>query len=152
MKVLMFLLSWCLLASAHASSYVIGDTVAPLSLQDQHEHSLSLTTQTRVVLFSRDMKGGDIIKEALEIMAEKRPDNLVYVADISGMPSLIAKYVAIPKMRELAFSIALDTEGEQTRLWPATKEAASVIILDSLKVIEVSYFVSSDALVEALMH
>ena len=35
---------------------------------------------------------------------------LVYVADISGMPALVTRMFALPKMRELPFPIALVRE------------------------------------------
>ena len=34
-------------------------------------------------------------------------NSAVYVADISGMPSLISKFIALPKMKKYPFSVLL---------------------------------------------
>ncbi|QYJ86613.1 hypothetical protein K0I73_02335 [Shewanella mesophila] len=151
MKAIILALSLFTCISVQASSLVVGDSVNAISLQDQHDKVLSVTDKTRVVLFSRGMKGGDIIKGALESLPEEqRSKELVYVADISGMPSLIAKFVAVPQMQDLPFNIALDREGEPTKLWPGDKETATVIHLQQLKIINVTRVETSDALLEAI--
>ena len=136
---------------ALAASYAAGDAINPISLQDQNEQAVSVTDETKVVLFSRSMKGGDIIKETLTPLAgDKCPPHLVYVADISGMPSLIAKFVAVPQMQELPFAIGLDREGEISRLLPDTKDMATMILLDHRNIQDIAYFDSSEALSQAL--
>ncbi|AAN57111.1 hypothetical protein HRJ35_21810 [Shewanella oneidensis MR-1] len=136
---------------ALAASYVAGDAINPISLQDQNDRAVSVTDQTKVVLFSRSMKGGDIIKETLTSLAgDKFPAQLVYVADISGMPSLIAKFVAVPQMQELPFAIGLDREGEVSRLLPDSKDMATMILLNNMNIQEIAYFDSSEALGQAL--
>lgn len=136
---------------ALAASYVAGDALSPISLQDQNDKMVSVTDQTKVLLFSRSMKGGDIIKETLTPLAgDTFPQHLVYVADISGMPSLIAKFVAVPQMQELPFAIGLDREGEISRLLPDSKDMATMILLDNLKIQDIAYFDSSEALGQAL--
>ncbi|WP_299790037.1 hypothetical protein [uncultured Shewanella sp.] len=153
MRTLLFVICTLLTSFAQASSYVEGDLISQIQLQDQFENEITVSEGTRTLLFSRNMKGGDIIKEALETLtAEQKQanDSLVYVADISGMPSLIAKFVAIPQMKDLPFSMGLDREGETTRLLPSAKDQATLITLDHLKVVNVSTFDSSAALIKAL--
>ncbi|MGR6500783.1 hypothetical protein [Shewanella sp. Koi 1] len=136
---------------ALAASYVAGDAINPITLQDQNEQVVSVTNETKVLLFSRSMKGGDIIKETLTPLAgDKFPLHLVYVADISGMPSLIAKFVAVPQMQELPFAIGLDREGEISRLLPDTKDMATMILLNNFSIQDIAYFDSSEALGQAL--
>lgn len=136
---------------AFAASYVAGDAINSISLLDQHDKVINITDETRVVLFSRSMKGGDIIKETLQPLSESQfPAHLVYVADISGMPSLIAKFVAIPQMQELPFAIGLDREGEVSHLLPDTKDMATMILLDKRNILDIAYFDSSEALGQAL--
>jgi hypothetical protein len=151
MKAIILVLSLFLCLNAQASGLVVGDSINAITLQDQHDKTLGVTVKTQIVLFSRGMKGGDIIKEALmSFPADKRVKELVYVADISGMPSLIAKFVAIPQMQDLPFNIALDREGESTQSWPGDKNTATVIHLQQLKVISVVQVDTSEALLEAI--
>lgn len=153
MRTLIFISCMFLASFAQASSYQAGDQVTPIQLEDQFENAVEVNANTLVLLFSRDMKGGDIIKEALELQvsgADKIPATQVYIADISGMPSLIAKFVAIPQMKDLPFPMGLDKEGEMTKLLPSKEDMASLILLDNLKVIEVHNFDSSAELIKAL--
>lgn len=152
MKTLLLCLS-CLFTPilAFAANYVAGDTINPISLRDQHDKTINVTDETRVVLFSRSMKGGEIIKETLSPLSGSQfSQNIVYVADISGMPSLIAKFVAIPKMQELPFAIGLDREGEVSSLLPETKDMATMILLDKRNILDIAYFDSSEALNQSL--
>ncbi|MGI2066973.1 hypothetical protein [Shewanella sp. MF08487] len=153
MKTLLLCLS-CLLTPvwALAASYVAGDMVNSITLLDQHDKAVTVTDKTQVLLFSRSMKGGDIIKETLTPLSETQmPTGLVYVADISGMPSLIAKFVAVPQMKDLPFSIGLDREGEISRLLPDTKDMATMILLNQRNIVDIAYFDSSEALSQALV-
>jgi hypothetical protein len=143
----------CLFTSTStlASSYAAGDTIKAISLLDQHDKAISVTDETQVVLFSRSMKGGDIIKETLvPLSTDQLPAGLVYVADISGMPSLIAKFVAVPQMQDLPFAIGLDRDGDVSRLLPDTKDMATLILLDHNSIQDIAYFDSSEALGQAL--
>lgn len=152
MKTLLLCLS-CLLTPiwAHAASYVTGDAVKAISLLDQHDKAINVTDETQVLLFSRSMKGGDIIKETLQPLSGTQfPNHLVYVADISGMPSLIAKFVAVPQMKELPFSIGLDREGEVSKMLPDTKDMATMILLKQRNILDIAYFDSNEALNQAL--
>ena len=150
-----FILTICILFAGlvQASFYTEGELVAPITLQDQFENEVTVNSATEILLFSRNMKGGDIIKEALEkLQADNQQslDSLVYVADISGMPSLIAKFVAIPQMKDLPFSMGLDREGDVTKVLPGEKDKATLIRLDKLKIVDVIIFDSSEALLKAL--
>lgn len=152
MRALLLCLS-CLLTPiwAFAASYVAGDAIKPITLLDQHDKAINVTDETQVLLFSRSMKGGDIIKESLQSLTGKQSlEQVVYVADISGMPSLIAKFVAIPQMQDLPFAIGLDREGEVSRALPDTKDMATMILLDKRNIVEIAYFESTDALSQAL--
>lgn len=127
-------------AVADRPAIKVGDTLVPISLLDQFEKPLNVTAETKVLLFSRDMDGGEIIQAAFaDTPDDQRPANLVYVADISGMPSLIAKYVAVPKMQDYPFTLALDREGEITAVFPVVKGQATIIKLNDLKIQSIEF-------------
>ena len=53
--------------------YVVGDLIDAIALEDQHGDPGAVDASTRVVLFSRDMDGGDLLQEALaEASADTR--------------------------------------------------------------------------------
>lgn len=148
---------FCLLVSQwtlaeNSNSYSAGDTINAISLLDQHDKNLQITDATQVVLFSRSMEGGDIIKNTLQPLSDTPlPVKLVYVADISAMPSLIARFVAVPQMQDYPFSVGLDREGEISQSLPAVKDMATMIVLDHLHIIDIAYFDSSEVLSRALL-
>ncbi|KIO36872.1 hypothetical protein [Shewanella sp. cp20] len=150
MKALILAVGVLFSAASLASGLTTGDRIEAITLVDQHQAVWELNTNTQVLLFSRGMKGGQIIQEALESLDAPMPDNWRYVADISGMPSLIAKFAAIPKMQDLDFAIGLDQEGEATHLLPGDKETATVIILEGLEISKVIRVDSAKALLEAV--
>ena len=127
-------------AVAETPTIKVGDVLAPISLQDQFEKPLNVTPETKVLLFSRDMDGGEIIQAALaDTPDDQRPANLVYVADISGMPSLIARFIAVPKMQDYPFTLGLDREGEITAAFPAEKGQATIIKLNELSIQSIEF-------------
>ena len=153
MRALIFAICTLFAGFAQASFYAEGELISSFQLQDQFENEVVVSSGTEVLLFSRNMKGGDIIKEALELLKdgnEQGQDNLVYVADISGMPSLIARFVAIPQMKDLPFSMGLDREGDVTKMLPGEEDKATLIRLDKLKIIDVVIIESSEALLKEL--
>ena len=100
--------------------YVVGDLIDAIALEDQRGDPGAVDASTRVVLFSRDMDGGDLLKEAL---AEVSADTLatrgaVYVSDISGMPAFVARMMAVPAMRRRPYDMLLDREGDVTARLP----------------------------------
>ena len=66
------------------------------------------------------------------------------------MPSLILKFVAQPKMKDLAYAIALDKEGEATKLFPTAKDTAALLDVDNLQITQIRYFDKAEALKSVL--
>ena len=122
--------------AAFAEYYAVGNEIEPFTLEDQHGENHTVDASVKVILFSRDMEGGHVLKEGLADVApgyleEKKA---VYVADISGMPGLIAKMFAIPAMRDRPYSIVLDHDGETTARLPDTEGQATLVFLERLTV------------------
>lgn len=119
--------------SLTAAAPKVGDTMPALSGEDQHEQPLSIDSSTRYVLVSYDMGPG---KQANAYLDEKGADylpsnNAVYVANIHGMPSIIANTFALPKMRKYAHRILVMNEDGLFDDWPQEKGKVSVFALDA---------------------
>lgn len=136
------------IAIAETPVIKVGDTLVPASFHDQFEKPLNVTVETKVLLFSRDMDGGEVVQAAFDATPEdQRPTNLVYVADISGMPSLIAKFIAVPKMQDYSFILGLDREGDSTAAFPSEKNQATIIKINQLKVMSIEYAPDVESLI-----
>jgi hypothetical protein len=145
----------CALAAGSAAAPLgEGDALEPFSLEDQHGVVRPVGADVRLVLISRDMGGGALLKEALEDagadeawLADRKA---VYVADISRMPGLIARLFAIPRLRGRGYPVLLDREGTVTARLPTADERASVIRLDALRIASVVHAESADAVRAAI--
>lgn len=121
---------------------VQAQTLQAVAFEDQWEKPNPLTAQTKWVVFSHHMKGGDWVKETLhELKIKDLPaKGGLYVADVSGMPSLITKYMAMPAMRDYAFPIGLAMDDDMVEGWPKKEDQVSIIFLDKLAVKDVKYY------------
>lgn len=127
--------------------YAVGDTLAEIRLEDQHEEERAVDASTRLVLFSRDMDGGELLRDALEDTEEGflEARNAVYLSDISGMPKLVARLFALPSMRRRPYPMLLDRTGEATARIPDVEEKATLLFLDELRIERIEHVESVDA-------
>lgn len=112
-----------LLAALFASAAARAAT-----LEDQFGREVAIPDPARI-FFAADMDASKRINEAFgsaetDLMAEA---GVYFVADISGMPKLVAKMFAKPRMREYPYRILLDTTGELSAGWPRTTGAVTVL-------------------------
>ena len=139
-------------AAAAPTVLVVGDALPALSLRDQNDAAVRIDASTKILLFTRDMGGGGLVKQAL---AEGGKDTLaaagaVYVSDVSGMPSLVRRAFAMPSLRKRGYPVALDENGEATRSLPSAEGKCTVLSLDSGKITAIT-FVSTSAEVTAAL-
>lgn len=131
----------------------VGDTLPELTLQDQHGAQRVVDASARVILFSRDMDGGDVLKAALDDLPEGTLEmrGAVYVSDISGMPGIIARLFAVPSMRRRPYPMLLDRTGEATALLPDQPGLATMIHLDALRITRIEHFDGADGAREHIL-
>lgn len=130
-------------------SSVQAQPVLPMSeFVDQFEQPQTLNEKTTLVIFSADKEPGRWVKESLTQLniTDLNAINWLYVADVSAMPSFITNMMAIPKMKDFPFAIALDKSGDVTRDWPRKADQVSVYKMNKLDVAEMLYFDSAEAL------
>ncbi len=130
-------------APAYAEPLVVGSTIVPFVLEDQHGESVRIDDATAVVVFARDMSGGDVAEAALEAngAALLRDASAVFISDISRMPGLITRLFALPSMRKRPYPMALDTVD-----FPYRDGHATLIRLDGSKVTAIEFVDAGDTL------
>jgi hypothetical protein len=129
--------------SATAAPLAAGSAVPTMSLNDQHDKPVSVGPATRWVVFTAEKPVSDMVSAVLAAEPAGVADRLrlVYVADISGMPALVTRLFALPKLRELPFPIALVREPAQVAQVadvPRTAGGATVLQLEGGRVIQVA--------------
>jgi len=139
-------------SSAGAEPLKPGDRLEPFAIDDQRGNPHTLDARVRAILFARDMKGGGILKGALaEAGAERLADaDAVYIANVSGMPALVLRLFALPKLRRRDYPMLLDTDGRLTQPLPGADGMATLIQLRKLEIIDVTHYDSSEAVRSAL--
>lgn len=147
----MVLLALLLAGAASAATLAPGAVLPPLTLTDQHDVAATLGPGTRIVLFTRDMDAGDLVKQALA----GQPRTLdaaqaVYVSDISGMPTLVAKLFAVPAMRKRPYRMLLDRDGTATADIPSVEGKVTILRLTDLSIDSIAYLDSVAAVQAAL--
>ena len=104
-----FLFTIFLGLSAFANSLTVGSDLPTLTIKDQFEKEHTVDANTKTIIFSATKAESATIKDFLTTKDKDylTNNNIAYVADITGMPSLISKFFALPKMRDYSFSILL---------------------------------------------
>jgi hypothetical protein len=137
---------------AIADSYTIEIRISAFSLKDQHGNQYEVDETTRLILLSKDMKGGKIIRNGLKETYRNylSNHNTVFIADISGMPRLIRKFIALPKMRKYPYSILLDMVPSVTKDLPSQPDKATLIYVRNLRIIDIQYIENPDLIRPAI--
>jgi NADPH-dependent ferric siderophore reductase len=113
--------AWCgLPAAADAATLSIGDTLPALTLEDQHGQPVLAPGAARWLLFAPDKPAADLAQAWLQPRGAGVLSRLqaVYLADISGMPALVTRLFALPKLRELPFPVGMVREASLTASIP----------------------------------
>lgn len=136
---------------AIAAALVVGSELPAITLADQHEATATIGPDVRIVVLTRDMAAGDVVKDGFSGMDQAALElrRAVYVADISGMPSMIASMFAIPKMRDRSYRILLDRDGGATRDFPYVEGRPTVLFVESGKVTRIAQPATGDELRQA---
>ena len=129
--------------SAEAAPVAARSAMPTLSLNDQHDKPVPVSPSTRWVVFTAEKPVSDMVSAVLAAEPAGVADRLrlVYVADISGMPALVTRMFALPKLRELPFPIALVREPAQVAQVadiPRTSGSATVLRLEDGRVTQVT--------------
>ncbi len=137
---------------ASAEPYAAGSALPRIELPDQHGEARVIDDSVRAVVFSRDMKAGDVVKAAV---AKAGPDlfernSTVYVVDVKGMPAIIRTLFALPAMRRRPYKLLVDDEGVKTADFPGGATYPTVLVLDKLRVTSLTYPTTAEELILAI--
>lgn len=140
------------LASFWAQALEVGERLAPWTLLDQHEQAYSLSEETRILLVARSMDGARLVEAALKTRPQGYLEvrRAAFVADISRMPSLIARLFAIPAMRDYPYRVLLDRNARVASRYPGDPAKVLWLDLEQGRLRAMHEFGDAEALVSAL--
>lgn len=118
-----------------------GQLIPDIRLTDQHDVEGRLDATIRLVLVTRDMDAGNLVKDAL---AERGGPTLeaghaVYISDISRMPGVITKLFALPAMRKRDYRILLDRDGKATADVPSKEGKVTALRIADGVITQIDY-------------
>ncbi len=142
-KQILLLTFLCLgLSSASiASDLKPGDVFPATKLEDQHGELVTISSAARIVIFAVERPASDLVNSYLE----KKPSDFLdrhqahFVVDISGMPKMITRMFALPKMRKRPYAVLLAEEAETLGFIPRRHDEVTVIRLNEGLVESVNY-------------
>jgi hypothetical protein len=117
-----------------------GDVLSRQTCVNQHDESSSLDETLKGALFVSNMDASKILHAVLQPQGDEflKSRGLRVVADISRMPAIISRLVAVPRMREYSYSLCLIREIQSDDPWPRRPGEVLLIELDNLKVRSIS--------------
>jgi hypothetical protein len=134
-----------------AQTLETGTRISAFSIQDQHGQTHRIDDHVKAILFARDMDASRHIDEVLRARSATLEDGRVaWISDISRMPRLISRFVAIPSMRGRPYRMLLDHDGALTRDFPGEAGKVTLLRLDDLRIDRIEKLDSAEALGAAL--
>jgi len=109
-------------AGEGAPTLSVGDAFPAFELQDQFEEARAVPGEAALVIFSGSKDADDTLSETLgEVAGEAlRAGEIIYLSDISRMPGLITRFVAMPALKDRDYPVTLIREEGMAEALPAT--------------------------------
>lgn len=126
--------------------YKVGDSLLGVELADQHEVPYRISRGSKTILFVAKMDASKIIHNYFEPRktAYMEKHSVFVISDISRMPSLITRFVALPKMRSYSYRLLLiRKEGAGSR-FPRQNGKVTIIRLNKGIITSVSFHSKPD--------
>lgn len=141
------LLPLMLPAVATTTEIQVGDMAPALSLKDQHDRPQTTASTGRFLLFSADKDGSNLADAVLEGQTGETLERagLCYVADISGMPAMVTKMFAMPKLRKRPYPVLLGRTPADTLTLPRRSGTVTLIELRDGRVVAIEFLETAAA-------
>jgi hypothetical protein len=149
-RTLILLLSFSILSVAQAEE--VAEHVEPWTLNDQFDQPYNFDASERVMLIAASNGAAKLVDEAIKNkpegwLAERQ---VVYIADITHVPRLVANRVLVPSMRSASYRILLDRDGEVASRYVEDRKPVQWLTLERGEIAGRLRFDSADALRLAL--
>ena len=135
-----------------SSPLEIGNKVDFSLLEDQFGNSFRFEKNMELLIFTDDMQASRDVRDTMGKVAPGcyEQGKLVFMADISGMPRLITRLIALPKMRDYGFPVWLDYEGDATGALPVKDEFISMISINNGAITDIDFVIGGDAVLSVI--
>ena len=123
-----------------SNSFNVNSNIGSFELKDQFEKIQTVNADIKTIIFSAEKDTSAGINEFLSTKEKGflEANNTVFIADISGMPSVISYLFALPKMKKYNYNVLLIEEEGDTR-FSKKEEKLTVYTLDNGVVTNIEY-------------
>jgi len=128
-----------------SNSFNVNTNIGSFELEDQFEKKHTVNSDVKTIIFSSEKDTSAGINEFLSTKEKGflEANNTVFIADISGMPSLITSFFALPKMKKYNYNILLIYDEEEKRFLKQ-EEKLTVYKLENGVITSVEYVAAKD--------
>jgi len=131
-----------LLVSALFAEIKVGEGFPAYNLVDQFDEKMEVKMDGNTTLILSFEK--DVSSETKKFLDTKEKtflvdNDLMYISDISSMPSFITSWFALPKMKKFAFKVALIYEDKIGDIIPREDGKVTVIDLEYNKIMKIQF-------------
>ena len=127
---------------------IIGKELDAYTFNDQFDKKHSLTSDIKKVIFVFTKPTGHLMRVYLgtKDINYLGSRNIDFIADVSGMPSLIFKMFALPDLKESKYPIMIIKDKEKSKRFRNDKQKDSVMIISlENKIVKSVKFVTNEA-------
>ena len=137
-----FIMMMLLLVSALFAEIKVGEGFPAYNLVDQFDEKMEVKMDGNTTLILSFEK--DVSSETKKFLDTKEKtflvdNDLMYISDISSMPSFITSWFALPKMKKFAFKVALIYEDKIGDIIPREDGKVTVIDLEYNKIMKIQF-------------
>lgn len=95
--------------SCFAEVLKIGQQIIPFQLHNQHGKLITVDDKAKIIFFTKEKAPSILLNTFLASQGKAflSDNKAFYIADISGMPFLVTKFIALPKMKKSPYDILL---------------------------------------------
>ncbi len=136
------------------SAITVGKMFQNITLKDQFDKSVSLSDKTTKVIFVFKKATGHTVRALLDAKSDDYllNKNVAFVADISGMPSIIASMFAIPDLKKHKYPVMLIRDEKKSAKYRNDKyeDYIAIISLNNFKITKIT-LVSTEKQLEKVL-
>ncbi|MCH9741181.1 MAG: hypothetical protein K0U38_10160 [Epsilonproteobacteria bacterium] len=141
------LLTTLLLLSSLYAELKIGENFPKLTLVDQFDKKVELPTQgtlTLIISFEKDVSAD--IKDFLNTKNTNflSDNNITYISDISGMPTFVTNWFALPKMKKFDFKVALIYDEDEGKKLNREEKRVTIMTLKDNNITTIDFIPSKE--------
>jgi len=140
--------------SATASNGLQTGSTRSFTLPDQFDKAVSLTDDTQKIIFVFAKATGHTVKEFLKKQNKSYlpSRHTFFVADVSGMPTVIRNTFALPDFRKSAYSVLLIYDKAIAKSYKNVKDTdkITIVTLKNKKITSIQTVTTEKALQKAL--